>query len=471
MARAKQPKDTSVEDYRYDETRKNIPPAGLAAQGRIRETAKAQYAYNPHLPPTLRFDSTGAADKLHDLVDKARTQRLSDDEAQLLQDALRNHEPWLEWAGKREQKSFEVDPVALHMHERVSARAILSVAAREDVQRDLFADPQQEYADAVRFCEHDVDWANRLILGDSLQVMASLAHREGLAGKVQMIYMDPPYGINFRSNFQPEVGRRDVADRQADLTREPEMVKAFRDTWTLGVHSYLAYLRDRFVMCRELLTDSGSMFVQIGIENAHRVRAVLDEVFGVHNFVSQITFAKTSSKGSNALDSVYDILLFYAKNRPVLKYRQLFRDRPDELTERDYTHCELPSGLICKQPPAGTGVRRFMSDNPSSQGETIGSSQEFVFEGRSYFPARGRHWRVTVHEGMPRLAAAGRLFVPGKSLRAKAYSDDYGLVALNNIWRDTLPSSFGRGALCGRDSREGSRAVHMHDDGSGRSCC
>ena len=157
MARAKQPKDTSVEDYRYDETRKNIPPAGLAAQGRIRETAKAQYAYNPHLPPTLRFDSTGAADKLHDLVDKARTQRLSDDEAQLLQDALRNHEPWLEWAGKREQKSFEVDPVALHMHERVSARAILSVAAREDVQRDLFADPQQEYADAVRFYEHDVD--------------------------------------------------------------------------------------------------------------------------------------------------------------------------------------------------------------------------------------------------------------------------------------------------------------------------
>ena len=159
-----------------------------------------------------------------------------------------NHEPWLEWAGKREEKIFEVDPVALHIHERISTQAILKVAKRKDVQRSLFADPEQDYREAVQFYQHDVDWTNRMILGDSLQVMASLARREDLAGKVQMIYIDPPYGIKFASNFQPEIGKRDVKDKESDLTREPETVKAYRDTWTLGVHSYLAYLRDRFIL-------------------------------------------------------------------------------------------------------------------------------------------------------------------------------------------------------------------------------
>ena len=164
--------------------------------------------------------------------------------------------------------------MALHIHERISTQAILRTAARQDVQRDLFADPQQEYREAVQFYKHPMDWTNRMILGDSLAVMASLARREGLAGKVQMIYMDPPYGIKYASNFQPEVGQRDVKDRDQDLTREPEMVKAYRDTWTLGVHSYLSYLRDRLVLCRELLADSGSMFVQIGGENLHRMRGL-----------------------------------------------------------------------------------------------------------------------------------------------------------------------------------------------------
>lgn len=176
----------------------------------------------------------------------------------------------------------------------MAAQAILRVAARQDVQRDLFADPQLAYREAVQFYQHDVDWANRLVLGDSLQVMASLARREDLAGRVQMIYVDPPYGIHFKSNFQTEIGERDVRDREADLTREPEVVKAYRDTWTLGVHSYLAYLRDRLILCRELLADSGSIFVQIGDENLHRVRCLLDEVFRPQNFVAQITFTKTT---------------------------------------------------------------------------------------------------------------------------------------------------------------------------------
>src|ERR1019366_5906817 len=212
-----------------------------------------------------------------ELLVKARNQKLTESEARALAEPVRGHEPWLEWAGKWEAKTIPVEPVALHIQERKSTQAILRVAAREDVNRSLFADPEQDYNEAVQFYKHDVDWSNRLILGDSLQVMSSLARREDLAGKVQMIYFDPPYGIKFGSNFQPEIGKRDVKDKDADLTREPEMVKAYRDTWSLGVHSYLAYLRDRLTVARDMLADSGSIFVQIGQENAHRVRSLMDE--------------------------------------------------------------------------------------------------------------------------------------------------------------------------------------------------
>jgi adenine-specific DNA-methyltransferase len=223
-----------------------------------------------------------------------------------------------------------VDPVALHIHERVSAQAILKVAARQDVTRSLFADPEQEYRDAVDFYKHDVAWTNRLILGDSLEVMASLAKREDLAGKVQAIYMDPPYGIKYGSNFQSEVGKRDVKDKPEDLTREPEMVKAYRDTWNLGVHSYLAYLRDRLYAAKDLLSDSGSIFLQISDENLHRVRMIMDEVFGPNNFVSQISIQKTGSTVGSFIQTNVDFLLWYAKDklqaeprfRPILLYRR-----------------------------------------------------------------------------------------------------------------------------------------------------
>ncbi|MFN0318230.1 MAG: site-specific DNA-methyltransferase, partial [Burkholderiales bacterium] len=254
--------ENSVRAIKHVAKRKNIPPAGLEAQGVVKEAPKIRYEYNPHLPPTLRSATEAAeADKLPELLAIARQRALSADEAKVLADALRRHEPWLEWSGKREKPWFEVEPVALHMHERISTQAILRVLAREDVERDLFADPQHDYAKAVQFYQHDVDWANRMILGDSLQVMASLARREGLAGKVQMIYIDPPYGISFNSNFQPSLSQKEVKDRDQDLTREPEMVKAYRDTWTLGIHSYLSYLRDRLTIAKELLADSGSIFV------------------------------------------------------------------------------------------------------------------------------------------------------------------------------------------------------------------
>ena len=205
-----------VQDYRHDDaTRRNNPPAGIASHGGLREKPKQEYVYNPHLPPVLRFDETGETDSIPELLEKARN-GLSDDEIKLLADALKDRAPWLEWAGKQEAKSFAVDPVALHIHERVSAKAIMRASARQDVQRDLFADPQQAYHEAVQFYQHDVDWSNRLILGDSLTVMSSLAHREDLAGKVQMIYIDPPYGIKFASNFQPTVFQRDVKDKESD---------------------------------------------------------------------------------------------------------------------------------------------------------------------------------------------------------------------------------------------------------------
>jgi len=242
VANKRTPASDGIGDYRHDSsTRLNIPPARLASEGTVPAMPKSQYAYHPRRPPELRFDSTGATDRIPELLAAAKERPLTEDEVALLAAAVRTHEPWLEWAGKREMPGFAVDPVALQIHERISAQAIIKIAARQDIERDLFADPQHDYHQAVQFYRHDIDWANRLILGDSLQVMASLSKREALAGKVQMIYLDPPYGIKFGSNFQPEVGKRDVKDKEQDLTREAEMVKAYRDTWHLGIHSYLAY--------------------------------------------------------------------------------------------------------------------------------------------------------------------------------------------------------------------------------------
>ena len=338
-------KPDPVADYRHDATRKNNPPAALASQGHIREVPKQRYYYDPHLPPVLRFDDTGESDRLPELLEEATRRKLTAEEANTLADALRNHQPWLEWTGKREKRWFEVDPVALHIHERVSAQAAIRVAARQDVQRGLWADPEQAYHEAVQFYKHDVEWSNRLILGDSLAVMNSLAKREDLAGKVQMIYIDPPYGINYSSNFQPFVRNRNVRDRDSDLTREPEMVKAYRDTWTLGVHTYLAYLRDRLTVARDLLRESGSIFVQISDENVHRVREVMDEVFGSENFVRQIVFAKTGSMVSNELGRTSDYLLWYARDKALIKYRRLFSKKdPDGF----YNLVELPNGIVKK---------------------------------------------------------------------------------------------------------------------------
>ena len=435
----------AVASITYPAKRKNIPPAGLEAQGVVRETPTVRYDYNPHLPPALRSaPDAEAEDRLPELLAAARQRALSEDEAALLAAALRRHEPWLEWSGKRERPWFEVDPVALHMHERVSTQAILRVLKRQDPQRDLFADPQLDYARAVQFYRHDVDWANRMILGDSLQVMASLARREDLAGKVQMIYVDPPYGIRFASNFQPQLGQRDVKDRRQDLTREPEMVKAYRDTWTLGVHSYLAYLRDRLAMARELLSDTGSIFVQISDENLHRVRCIMDEVFGGNNFVVTIKFSKTSGLGGQFLDETFDHLIWFAKDieQAKAKFRRPFIERVSgESGATQYRYSMRPAGGFSESGDDPVG-KRFAHDNLTSQTGNATTTFSFELDGRVVPAPKKGGWKSN-RDGIERLKNANRVIWIGNTPRYVRYFDDAPCYPLGSGWLDTGISGFG----------------------------
>ena len=436
----------AVTDYRFPEaTRKNNPPAKIAAEGYVPLIPKAEYLYSPRRPPELRFDPTGRADELPELLTRATKQKLTAAEARVLAEALRVSEPWLEWAGKRETKSFAVDPVALHIHERVSTQAILKVAAREDVNRSLFADPEQEYNEAVQFYKHDVDWSNRLILGDSLQVMSSLARREDLAGKVQMIYLDPPYGIKFKSNFQAEFGNRDPKDRDADLTREPEMIRAYRDTWHLGVHSYLAYLRDRLLVARELLSDSGSIFVQIGQENLHRVRCVLDEVFGAANGIGLIAFVTTGGQSAERLGNVFDFLLWYAKDADKAKYNQIYSEKGlrrgggwahSRIEFSDGRRENVGVDEVERQLSDGANVRPYSLDGTASQGATAVGSEPYTFQGQHFALPPNSHWKTTT-AGLDRLSKAGRLESSVNSIRYVRFIDDFPVQPITNIWDDT----------------------------------
>ncbi len=474
MARKKRTtQQKEVQDYRHDTaTRKNNPPAGIAAHGKIKETPKQAYAYTPHLPPNLRSDPNGDADKLPELLQIAQQRALTAEEAKTLANALQHHTPWLEWAGKHEAKSFAVDPVALHIHERVSAKAILKVAERQNVQRELFADPQQDYSKAVDFYEHDVDWANRLILGDSLTVMSSLAHRENLAGKVQMIYMDPPYGIKFASNFQPTVFQRDVKDRAQDLTREPEQIRAYRDTWTLGIHSYLAYLRDRLIVAKDLLTDSGSVFVQIGEENVHLVRNLMDEVFKPDNFVSQISVFKTTTQ-RNLLDNNLFYLLWYARDIEYLKYRQLFIDKRCDEWARETkggswgVTIDLKDRPLTPKEKANTNLlladaKVYQLSGLTSAG--AGSDRPpFTFEGTTHYTDSKSHWKTSV-EGLQRLNLANRLESRGIKPWFKKYHEDFPVKRLTNAWVDTSGKANERFYVVQTQDRVIERCILMSTD-------
>ena len=377
----------------------------------------------------------------------------------------RDLDPQLVWRGKDEQdwSDLVVPAPPLYIQEKVHPKVLIddlerrskvaSSASQEQI--DLFADFNGLPTDAARteFYRHDAHWSNRMILGDALQVMASLAEREGLRGKVQCIYIDPPYGIRFNSNFQWSTTTRDVKDGKADhITREPEQVRAFRDTWRDGVHSYLTYLRDRLTVARDLLTDSGSLFVQIGDENVHRVRSLLDEVFGAENCVSQIAFTTTSGAGSfavgtNVLASIASHLLWYARKKPQVKYRELLISKSFEgVVPSAYNKVELANGFRRSATDAeregglDEGGRLFALDNLVSQTTRVGQTTVFPvqFEGKSLSPRNGG-WKTNA-SGMAKLLKAARVDATEERLGYVRYLDDFAGIRLGNVWTDAVSS-------------------------------
>jgi adenine-specific DNA-methyltransferase len=343
-------------------------------------------------------------------------------------------DPQLVWKGKDEQDAADlaVPAVPVYIQEHIKPQAIVELVRAEagkgqPSQPMLFADFNGlPFEERVDFYHHDQHWSNRMILGDSLLVMTSLAEKEGLKGKVQMIYLDPPYGIKFGSNWQVSTRKRDVKDGRAeDATRQPEQVKAFRDTWQLGIHSYLAYLRDRLVVARELLTESGSLFVQIGDQNVHLVRSVLDEVFGSENFVSIISFRTKIPLNPIHIANIADFIIWYAKDKDNLKFRRIFRER-DTGEDSLFEPVEVLDG--------STKLQTLVDLMASGYGESC--HFEFFYEGRRAYPPGRNSWKTTPY-GMGRLINAGRVKWMKTVPRFVGYAEDYPVMELTNQWTDT----------------------------------
>ena len=379
----------------------------------------------------------------------------------------RNHDldPQLVWRGKDAQdwSDLVVQAPPLFIQEKVHPKVLIDDLRRQrgngragqggdgaEVQPDLFADFNGLPSDDARteFYRHDANWSNRMILGDSLQVMASLAEREGLRGKVQCIYLDPPYGIKFNSNFQWSTTSRDVKDGKAEhISREPEQVKAFRDTWRDGVHSYLTYLRDRLMVARDLLAESGSIFVQIGDENVHRVR-VLMEIFGEKNFVEAVSYrTKNMTLGGRYLEGVCDVLLWYARKIDVLKYRRLFRQTEaqgdshwNRVLTQDGQVLELTSDQVGNHASIPEPGRLYQLTALYPTGPFDTGVFTFAFHGRNYDPPPGRSWK-SPQVGMRRLDMAGRIepYRSGDTIRYRLFLDDYAVSPFHNVWLDTAP--------------------------------
>ena len=375
----------------------------------------------------------------------------------------RDLDPQLVWRGKDEQdwSDLVVHAPPLYIQEKVHPKALIDDLLRETKERkheaglltpDLFADFNgiPKGVDKTEFYQHDQNWSNRMILGDSLQVMASLAEREGLRGKVQCIYFDPPYGIKFNSNFQWSTTSRDVKDGNADhITREPEQVKAFRDTWRDGIHSYLTYLRDRLTVARDLLSDSGAIFVQISDENVHLIRSLLSEIFGSDNFVSEIVFVKTTAQESNEISSVCDFIVFYAKDRSRLKFRKAFAPRLDsDAGSEEYNRVELPDGSrrlmtaeeksSWKNLPEGSRPYR-QGDLTSARSSNAGDLLAFEFRRQVYSP--GRRTFRTNERGLRIIEKTNRIELRGVNLSFVRYFEDFAFRPLSNFWNDVRFSS------------------------------
>lgn len=408
-----------VEAIEYDDSRVNIPT------GELREFAPMPSGP----PPVVRYARDPSLD------------------------------PQLVWKGKDEQDSsaLEVPSVPIYVQEKVDPRVIVenlrrtSERSADEPEATLFDDfDGLEFDRLVDFYSHGANWSNRMILGDSLLAMNSLADKEAMRGKVQMIYMDPPYGIKFGSNWQVSTRKRDVKDGKADdATRQPEQVKAFRDTWELGIHSYLSYLRDRLKVARELLTESGSVFVQIGDENVHLVRSLLDEVFGSENFCSSIVYKKTTGAGSpsgttDLPSAVFDHLLWYARNRDSVKYRRLWQEKrigEEGATQYNWVEDEEGRRTATKEELRTGSLSVFAHDNMTSQ--SVGATTVFpvTLDGRTVQPLKGG-WK-TNEAGMRRLAVAQRLMFVGNSLRYVRFFKDFSYAPRTNLWEDTVTSGFG----------------------------
>jgi len=410
---AKKAAKRNIEQYNHKgKKRINNPPVGLVTPDTDKDTGtKQQYKYDPHLDPQLV------------------------------------------WAGKAEHISFEVPTRSLHVHERIDPKTIIEAVRKKNgsQQPGLFdsLDENLPLREAIEFYKHAHNWSNRLIAGDSLLVMNSLLEKEGLSGKVQMVYIDPPYGIKYGSNFQPFVNKRDVKDgKDEDLTAEPEMIKAFRDTWELGIHSYLTYLRDRLLLAKELLTESGSCFVQISDENVHLVRNLMDEIFGINNFISQISYrTKSRQLSAKLLEPMCDKIIWYSKDKLQIKYRQLFVDKNVE-GDTIWKWVELENGTYRKLTedennnhkllPKGARVFRTADLRPAGFNENC--VYQYEFEGKNYSPPGKSSW-ITTKDRLDVLARKGYLIAVGPTLERKIYLDEFPVSPLDNLWEKTVGAS------------------------------
>lgn len=401
-----------IDSYTHDETRSGIPKAELGYADDSKQEMKT-YSFDPH------------------------------------------EDPKLDWTGKSELESFTVPVMSIHEHERITPqRVIISAMKKPKQEQQLPLFPElsateifDERIRAIDAYTYSESWRNRMIAGDSLIIMNSLIQKENMRGSVQMAYIDPPYGIKYGSNFQPFVNKRDVKDRNdEDLTCEPEMIRAFRDTWELGIHSYLSYLRNRLLLVRELLSDSGSVFVQISDENVHLVRCICDEIFGRENFVSMITFKKTSPLGSKGLAGICDYLVWYAKKKNEMKYHELYVNK--EAGEGTlYTWLELEDGTRRpmtseeKRSPKNypKGARPFRLGTLSSAGYTESCMYDLELDGKIYKCAK-KSWSTNA-EGMKRLIALKRVMVPAQQPSYVRFHDDFPIQPLNNLWGDTSGAS------------------------------
>lgn len=462
-------KEEKLSSSAYKHSQKSVqrPDVGVEAQFPNKKSPKT-YRYDSSLAPELCWDENAErpfAEWLVNLIAEAAEKGESavfeqpqvwegtqEKFSSLSQCAARLKsltKPFLNWAGKAERQQISVPTLPLFVHERHSTQAILETLKAHKAlgtNLDLFGDAELDIADKLDAYEHKGPWTNRLVLGDSLQVMNSLLEYEGMGGQVQTIYFDPPYGVKFGSNFQPFVRKRDVKHGADDeMSREPEMVKAYRDTWELGLHSYLAYLRDRLLLARELLHASGSCFVQISDDNVHHARELMDEIFGETNFVSTITFRKTNKAlGAKLLGRVTDYIIWYAKDKPHIKFNNLYSKKTIGENPSSFAWVEDESGNRRKSSPDdleiyknGKDAIRFFTPVPlASSGYTESCTYEFHYNGKTYKSSTGKSW-VTTKDGMERLIKNNRLFIMGNTPFWVQYLDDLSVVSMENVWDDT----------------------------------